>query len=54
MIENVLIFFKVLLAALIPDKGDWIEKEIWANKNRVKQQQQQIKNQEVIATLNPD
>lgn len=52
MIENVLIFFKVLLAALIPDKGDWIEKEIWANKNRVKQQQQQIKNQEVIATLN--
>ncbi len=51
MIENVLIFFKVLLAAVIPDKGDWIEKEIWANTNRVKQDAGAIKNQEVIAML---
>lgn len=31
IIENILIAFRFLIAALIPDNPDWIEKEIFAN-----------------------
>mmetsp|Transcript_29069 Transcript_29069/g.34123 ORF Transcript_29069/g.34123 Transcript_29069/m.34123 type:complete len:132 (+) Transcript_29069:225-620(+) len=37
MIENILIIFKNLLAAAIPDNPGWIEEEQLANENRVKQ-----------------
>ena len=36
MIENILIIFKNLLAAAIPDEPDWIQEEKFANENRVK------------------
>ena len=36
VIENLLIIFRNLLAAVIPDNPDWIEKEMFANENRVK------------------
>ena len=37
MIENCLIVFRFLLAALIPDEPDWIQEEKFANQSRVKQ-----------------
>ena len=49
MIENVLIVFRGLLAALIPDNPDWIEKEIWANENRVKQVKSEIEEKTILS-----
>ncbi len=37
IVENILIAFRFLLAGLIPDNPDWIEKQIFNQKNRVKQ-----------------
>ena len=51
IIENVLIAFRFLLAAAIPDNPDWIEKQIFANKNRVKQVENEI-DDKTIVTLN--
>ena len=36
IIENILIAFRNLLAAIIPDNPDWIEREMFASENRVK------------------
>ena len=36
MIENVLLIFRAMLAAAIPDNPGWIEAEMFANTNRVK------------------
>lgn len=48
MIENILVAFRFLIAALIPDNPEWIEKEIVANKNRVKQVESEIDNKTII------
>ena len=37
MIENILLIFRGLLAAAIPDNPGWIEAEKFAAENRVKQ-----------------
>ena len=42
IIENVLLALRFIIAALIPDFPDWIKKESFANKNRVKQVQSEI------------
>ena len=51
MIENILIVFKNLLGALIPDNPDWIEKEMLANEHRVKQVEVEIADK-IILQLN--
>lgn len=48
MIENILIIFKSLLAAAIPDTPGWIEDDQFANKNRVKQIQNEIDDKTII------
>ena len=40
--------FRFLIAALIPDYPEWIEKSIVANKNRVKQVESEIANKTII------
>jgi hypothetical protein len=47
IIENVLMMFRVLLAAAIPDNPEWIEKEIFANENRVKQVEAEVGNKKI-------
>ena len=47
IIENCLIAFRAILAAAIPDYPDWIEKEIFANENRVKQVKAEIADKDV-------
>ena len=48
IIENILLAFRFIIAALIPDYPDWIEKESFANENRVKQVQSEIDNKSII------
>lgn len=48
MIENLLIVFKQVLAQLIPDYPAWIEDEIVANVNRVKQVEGEIADKTII------
>ena len=42
-----MLFFRWLLAALIPDVPEWITEEIKAMKNRVKQIQTEIDNKKI-------
>ena len=48
MIENCLLIFRAMLAAAIPDNPGWIEAEKFANENRVKQVQKEIKDKTII------
>ena len=48
IIENILIAFRFLLAAAIPDNPDWIEKEMFANKNRVRQVESEIDDKTIV------
>lgn len=53
MVENILIAFRFLLAGLIPDYPDWIEKEIVQQENRVKQTKKQIDEKVIQVKINP-
>ena len=48
MIENILIIFKELLAAAIPDEPGWIEDQKLANVARVKQTEQIIVDKTIV------
>ena len=48
MIENILIIFKELLAAAIPDEPSWIEDQKLANVARVKQTEQIIVDKTIV------
>lgn len=51
MIENILIIFKELLAAAIPDEPGWIEDEKLANMNRVKQTKEIILDKTIVDVM---
>lgn len=54
IIENILIAFRNLLAAIIPDNPDWIEREMFASENRVKQVQDEIAEKSIIEAIGGD
>lgn len=56
LIENGLLVFRFLLASAIPDNPDWIEKQMFAYENRVKQVKADVDEKSMmdkVHTLNP-
>ena len=54
IVENILIALRFLIAGLIPDNPEWIEKEALNMENRVKQIKGIIDEKVIMAKIIPD